>query len=144
MRYSIALTASVIFFLALWSGSSPAQDQPTPQAQPSAPTSPEGGGGSIAPQPPSAISPAPVNPGAAGSDAQPLRERVKAARQDCLQQARGQGLRGPALQQQVESCFAAKMPDVAKRMACRREAMSNGIDQGEIPAYVRRCLAKQG
>ena len=144
MRYSISIVASVIFALALWSGSSPAQDQATPQPQPTAPANPGDEGSSVAPQPPSAIPSAPVNPGAARNEGQPLSERVKAARQDCAQQARGQGLRGPALQQQIESCFTAKMPDVAKRMACRREAISNGIDQAGIPAYVRQCLAKQG
>ena len=60
-----------------------------------------------------------------------------------LQQGKDQGLKGPALRQQVESCFATKMPDVAKRIACRREATANGVDQAGLRAYIVQCLAKK-
>ena len=84
-----------------------------------------------------------VNPPTAHNDAQSLRERVNAARLECIQQARGQGLRGPAMQPQVESCLAAKVPDFAKRIECRREAISKGIDQAGIPPYVLQCLTSR-
>jgi hypothetical protein len=147
MRCNIVVPASIILGLVLLSGSDPtlAQDQATPSPAPAAPSTPGPGTSSV---PPEAPSPAPVPPtssGNAGSaPGQGLRERVQAARQDCLQQGKDQGLRGPALRQQVESCFATKMPDVAKRIACRREATANGIDRAGLRAYVLQCLAKKG
>jgi hypothetical protein len=98
------------------------------------------------PQPPAAsTSVTPVNPAAPpGTPAQDPRERVRAARQECLQQAKDQGLRGAAARQQVESCFAAKMPEAAKRMECRREALSKGVDQTGMRAYIMQCLASKG
>jgi hypothetical protein len=87
----------------------------------------------------------PANVGAPRSG-QPssLRERITATRQQCQQEAIAQGLTGPAARQQIDSCFAAKMPDVAQRIACGREALSKGIDQAGIRAYVLQCLASKG
>ena len=58
---------------------------------------------------------APATPG------QALRDQAKAAREACRDEAKAQGLKGPDRRQHIQDCFAAKMPQVAKRMECRKE-----------------------
>jgi hypothetical protein len=44
----------------------------------------------------------------------------------------------------VHNCFAAKMPQVAKRIECRREGMAKGMVQPELRDFVRQCIANKG
>jgi hypothetical protein len=70
-----------------------------------------------------------------------VRERVQDARAACRDEAKAQGLTGPALTQHVQSCFAAKMPQDAKRMECRRQGMAKGMVQPALREYVQQCMA---
>jgi len=73
-----------------------------------------------------------------------MRDQIKAAREACRDEAKAQGLTGPDSKQHVQSCFAAKMPQVAKRIECRQEAVSKGLVQPALRDFVRQCLATKG
>ena len=79
---------------------------------------------------------------APGAARQPIQEQIRATRQACRDEGKVQGLAGPALRQHVQSCFAAKMPQAAKRIQCRREGMEKGLVQPALRDYVQQCMAK--
>jgi hypothetical protein len=85
-----------------------------------------------------------MSPGAPDARRQARREQIRATRAACREEAIAQGLTGPDRRQHVKSCFAAKMPRVAKRMECRREGMAKGMVQPELRDFVRQCLASRG
>jgi hypothetical protein len=106
--------------------------------------------------PPSAASPPPggsppvATPGAgsdtnaaAGARRQAIEEQIRATRQACRNEAKAQGLTGPAVTQHAQSCFAAKMPQAAKRIQCRREGAAKGLVQPALRDYVQQCLASK-
>ena len=76
--------------------------------------------------------------------ASPMREQIKAARDACRDEAKAQGLTGPDRKQHVQSCFAAKMPQVAKRIECRQEGIAKGLVQPALRDYVRQCVGAKG
>jgi hypothetical protein len=82
--------------------------------------------------------------GAPDARRQAIREQIKAARDACRDEAKAQGLTGPDGKQHVQSCFAAKMPQVAKRIECRQEGIAKGLAQPALRDYVRQCLGTKG
>jgi hypothetical protein len=73
----------------------------------------------------------------------PSREEVSAAREACRQQANSQNLSGNERAKFLRGCFAAKMPSVVRRAACRKEAKARGHVQAGLRAYIRQCMARQ-
>jgi hypothetical protein len=73
-----------------------------------------------------------------------MRDQIKAAREACRDEAKAQGLTGLDSKQHVQSCFAAKMPQVAKRIECRQEGVAKGLVQPALRDFVRQCLATKG
>jgi hypothetical protein len=140
MRRTFVLLAGAGFAAAVPFCAS-AQEQQTPLTTPPVAAAPP-----AASEPPFGnVGTPPGNVGARpGGQPSSLRERIQATRQQCQQEAIAQGARGPAASQQIESCFATKMPDIAKRIDCRREGLSKGIDQAGMRAYVLQRLASKG
>src|SRR5262249_61333830 len=107
-------------------GAASAQSTPPPAAAPGdtsgpPPASP---GGQLNSGPPIAGTPP---AGAPDARRQAMREQIKAARDACRDEAKAQGLTGPDRKQHVQSCFAAKMPQVAKRIECLQGGMREGL-----------------
>jgi hypothetical protein len=73
----------------------------------------------------------------------PSREEVSAAREACRQQANSQNLSGNERAKFLRGCFAAKMPAVVRRAACRKEGKAKGHVQAGLRAYIRQCMARQ-
>jgi hypothetical protein len=69
---------------------------------------------------------------------------VRAAREACRQQANSQDLSGSERAKFLRTCFATKMPSVAKRAACRKEAKAKGFVQAGLRAYIRQCMRPRG
>jgi hypothetical protein len=92
---------------------------------------------------PSASSAAPSGSGFA-SGRRPPREEVSAAREACRQQANGQGLSGNDRAKFLRGCFAAKMPAVVRRTACRKEGKAKGFVQAGLRNYIRQCMRSRG
>jgi hypothetical protein len=71
----------------------------------------------------------------------PTPTQIRAAREECRQQANGQSLRGSARANHLRSCFAAKMPTVVKRTACRKQGKAKGLSQASLRSFVRGCMS---
>ena len=82
--------------------------------------------------------------GRSGNPRQALRDQAQAAREACRDEAKAQGLKGADHQQHIQDCFAAKMPQVAKQIECRKEGVAKGITQPGLRDYVRQCMASKG
>jgi hypothetical protein len=52
-----------------------------------------------------------------------------------------QGLRGSERATRLRNCFAAKMPSVVKRTACRKQATAKGLRQAALRRYIRQCMS---
>jgi len=124
-------------------GAASAQSTPPPAVAPGDTSGlpPATPGGQLNSGPPSAGTPP---AGAPDARRQAMREQIKAARDACRDEAKGQGLTGPDRKQHVQSCFAAKMPQVAKRIECRQEAIAKGLVQPALRDYVRQCVGAKG
>jgi hypothetical protein len=138
---ALALTTATLAGGPLVSAAS-AQFAPPPAAAPGDTSGPPPAppGGQINRGAPDASQP----PGAPDAARQARREQIKVARDACRDEAKAQGLTGPDRKQHVQSCFAAKMPQVAKRIECRQEAVSKGLVQPALRDFVRQCLATKG
>ena len=115
----------------------PSATPPAPPPSSTLPASP--------PQPvprPPASSAAPSTSGFAFGR-RPSREEVSAAREVCRQQANSQNLSGNERAKFLRGCFAAKMPAVVRRAACRKEGKAKGHVQAGLRAYIRQCMARQ-
>ena len=125
-----------------------ASDAPAAQPPPSA-TPPAPPPSSTLPASPPAPVPRPPMSSAAPSTSgfafgrRPSREEVSAAREACRQQANSQNLSGNERAKFLRGCFAAKMPSVVRRAACRKEAKARGHVQAGLRAYIRQCMARQ-
>jgi hypothetical protein len=125
-----------------------ASDAPAAQPPPSA-TAPAPPPSSTLPASPPAPVPRPPMSSAAPSTSgfafgrRPSREEVSAAREACRQQANSQNLSGNERAKFLRGCFAAKMPSVVRRAACRKEAKAKGHVQAGLRAYIRQCMARQ-
>jgi hypothetical protein len=73
--------------------------------------------------------------------ARPTPAQIRAAREECRQEANTQRLRGSERAARLRSCFAAKMPTVVKRTACRKQAKAKGLAQASFRSYVRACMS---
>ena len=93
------------------------------------------------PRPPASSATPPASSFAFGR--RPSRDEVSAAREACRQQANTQELSGSERAKFLRSCFAAKMPAVVRRAACRKEAKARGHVQAGLRAYIRQCMARQ-
>jgi hypothetical protein len=93
------------------------------------------------PRPPASSATPPV--ASSGFGRRPSREEVSAAREACRQQANTQELSGSERAKFLRSCFAAKMPAVVRRAACRKEGKAKGHVQAGLRAYIRQCMARQ-
>ena len=93
------------------------------------------------PRPPASSATPPASSFAFGR--RPSRDEVSAAREACRQQANAQELSGSERAKFLRSCFAAKMPAVVRRAACRKEAKGRGHVQAGLRAYIRQCMARQ-
>ena len=119
---------------------SPAPPSATPPAPPPSSTLPASPPPPV-PRPP-ASSAAPSGSGFA-IGRRPAREEVSAAREACRQQANSQNLSGNDRAKFLRGCFAAKMPAVVRRAACRKEGKAKGHVQAGLRAYIRQCMARQ-
>jgi hypothetical protein len=111
--------------------------QPAPPPSSTLPASPP----SPVPRPPASSATPPASSFAFGR--RPSRDEVSAAREACRQQANAQELSGSERAKFLRSCFAAKMPAVVRRAACRKEAKARGHVQAGLRAYIRQCMARQ-
>ena len=53
-------------------------------------------------------------------------------------------LRGSERATRLRTCFAAKMPTVVKRTACRKQGKAKGLAQSSLRSYVRQCMSGKG
>jgi hypothetical protein len=125
---------------------SPPAASDAPAAQPAPPPSPPSSTlpaspPSPVPRPPASSATPPASSFAFGR--RPSRDEVSAAREACRQQANTQELSGSERAKFLRSCFAAKMPAVVRRAACRKEAKARGHVQAGLRAYIRQCMARQ-
>ncbi len=116
--------------------STPPATSPTSNGAPPLSAAPGGSG--------SAAAPNATAPGTPNAGRQAVREQARAARAAWRDEANAQGLKGADRRQRVHDCFAAKMPQVAKRMECRKEGMAKGMTQPGLRDYVRQCVASKG
>src|SRR5262249_45857450 len=116
---------------------------PLPEAPPAPPPSPMLPASPPPPVPrPPASSAAPSTSGFAFGR-RPSRDEISAAREACRQQANGQNLSGNERAKFLRGCFAAKMPAVVRRAACRKEGKAKGHVQAGLRAYIRQCTTRQ-
>jgi hypothetical protein len=73
--------------------------------------------------------------------ARPTPAQIRAAREECRQEMNAQRLRGSERATRFRACFAAKMPSVVKRTACRKQAKAKGLAQSSFRSYVRACMS---
>ena len=121
----------------------PAAQPPPPATPPAPPPS------SVLPASPPPPVPRPPASSAAPSTSgfafgrRPSRDEISAAREACRQQANGQNLSGNERAKFLRGCFAAKMPAVVRRAACRKEGKAKGHVQAGLRAYIRQCTTRQ-
>jgi hypothetical protein len=94
--------------------------------------------------PAGAVTPNATAPGTPNAGRQAVRDQARAARAACRDEANAQGLKGGDRRQHIRDCFAAKMPQVAKRMERRKEGMAKGVARPGLRDYVRQCVASKG
>ena len=81
--------------------------------------------------PPPDAGPAPGAPGA--------KRTAKEVREQCRADAESRGLKGPARKADVDKCFAAAKPQVAKMQQCRAEGKAKGLQDPDLKAFVQQC-----
>jgi hypothetical protein len=125
------VTAALAIALASLAPLRPAAAQPAPAGEAPA-ASPRPAASPPATAAPSAPAPAIMR--------RPTRDEVRAARAACRQEANAQDLKSTERAKFLLTCFAAKMPAVVKRTACRKEAKAKGLSQAGLRAHIRQCM----
>jgi hypothetical protein len=72
--------------------------------------------------------------------ADPMTMKPKEVREQCREQADGQGLKGKAKKAAVEECFLKMRPDLEAREKCRMDPSMKGKDKDERKALMKECM----